>query len=798
MASQRCSMCHFFCEDIKTLFTHLVRKHQNASLFIAHCNVPGCGATYNKFSSFRKHVQRNHPNVITNANRHEELLPALGVDVNDGNASIDGLEMAEGAFVLKLKAAHNLSDVAVNEVLSSVREISRVRMDSIRTCLQANNVEITNDIVHALNVDSMYTKLKTKHHRAAFFQARMGLICPKAVMLGERFAMRKVRGKMRMKKIPVFGYYVPFLQCVQRLLSMPEIAELLENKEFGVKQDVQDGVYIQSHEYFKLHPDALLFSLYCDDFEIANPIGTHRVVHKLVVYYFQLLNIPPMYRSRLSSIQLVAVAKTNDVKKFGHEKLMQNFVSDLLKLRAGVRWRQQVCYGMLVYVTADTLAAQAIGGFKEGVGSAKKPCRVCEISSDEIAIYHRENLVRLRDELEHRDRCDILANLSKQAQIYWSKEYGVVKRTFLHDIPGFAITRCIVNDPMHVLLEGIDKVEVALLLRYLIKEAKLFDFDTLNAAIRNYAYSDHEAGDKPQEIRAQELEGVCLRQTAASMKVLMFTLPYLIGKFIPRDNQHWLNFILLLQINILCFSTVVSQRSCNVLEELIYQHNKAFVSLYPDQTFIPKLHYLIHFPSQMKLFGPLRNMWCMRLEGKHAVFKNKKWRNFINLPLSVAEYHQQWMCLHQTGPDGLPSTIYLYEGDKVKEGYTVTMENLPHFDILQFEDQGFDRLTPVLVTSEVILSGHNYRKGTVLLLQWDNMDEPVLCSIESIIVIEHAKYFICSKLNIVCFETNLNSFEVLATNEFLLVRPGDLVYVWPQRLHEKYVMVHHADNVWIL
>ena len=85
-----------------------------------------------------------------------------------------------------------------------------------------------------------------------------------------------------------------------------------------------------------------------------------------------------MFRSELSAIQLLPVAKTDYIKK------KENFIRDLKKLHNGsilrIGCRQKMCFGLLVYVTCDTLATQAIGDFKEGVGTAKKPCRICKIT----------------------------------------------------------------------------------------------------------------------------------------------------------------------------------------------------------------------------------------------------------------------------------------------------------------------------------------------------------------------------------------------------------------------------------
>lgn len=57
--------------------------------------------------------------------------------------------------------------------------------------------------------------------------------------------------------------------------------------------------------------------MYTDDFEIVNPIRSHRKKHKIMAFYWMLKIFPAKYKSRLSAIQLVALAKTAVVKKFG-------------------------------------------------------------------------------------------------------------------------------------------------------------------------------------------------------------------------------------------------------------------------------------------------------------------------------------------------------------------------------------------------------------------------------------------------------------------------------------------------
>jgi len=126
--------------------------------------------------------------------------------------------------------------------------------------------------------------------------------------------------------------------------------------------DVTQGSYVSSHEIVLKHPESLLFDLYYDDYELVNPIGSHRKKHKQGVFYFQLLNIPPEFRSKLSTIQLVGCAKSSDLKQFGFDKLLSDFKDGLRKLYDGctltVCGTPKVYHGVLVYVLDDTSAAQ--------------------------------------------------------------------------------------------------------------------------------------------------------------------------------------------------------------------------------------------------------------------------------------------------------------------------------------------------------------------------------------------------------------------------------------------------------
>ena len=74
-------------------------------------------------------------------------------------------------------------------------------------------------------------------------------------------------------------------------------------------------------------------------------------------------------------------------------------------------------------------------------------------------------------------------------------------------------------------------------------------------------------------------------------------LTLMIGHHIPQDNEHWLNFLALLQVIDYLFAPVISHESVDHLRVLIGNYHYTFKSLYPDCNIIPKMHYMVHYPD---------------------------------------------------------------------------------------------------------------------------------------------------------------------------------------------------------
>jgi len=76
----------------------------------------------------------------------------------------------------------------------------------------------------------------------------------------------------------------------------------------------------------------------------------------------------------------------------------------------------------------------------------------------------------------HFERCDQLAVLSKNGRIYWSKMWGINDSSCLMKVNGLLLSQGLVQDPMHVLLEGVVRHELTHLLNTFIYKEHFFHF----------------------------------------------------------------------------------------------------------------------------------------------------------------------------------------------------------------------------------------------------------------------------------------------------------------------------------
>jgi len=463
-----------------------------------------------------------------------------------------------------------------------------------------------------------------------------------------------------------YGYYVPFKESVAQFLSIDSVYNaIMENfakNSYPIPtdrsfSDVWECDFVQNNPIFVENQGQVLgFQIYYDDVEPANPLGSKKGCHKQAVFYWTLLNLPPQFRSALRSIQIIAIVKTSYLREHGPRALLKPFLDTMVEFQTGVelniRGELKTFRGILINVVGDMLGSSFLGGFKEGVGRAFRPCRICYIKRDELDITHHQSNCTLRDKDSYANHLseimDVSINIQTKKEL--SKEHGIVRDCCLSMLPYFDPTKQFPHDLMHVLYEGILNLECRLLLQKLLEEG-IIDIDVINQKIKSFK-SFREFTTPPPLIKKQILDETPLSYSSSEMQALITILPLILAEYCSCENDpHYANFVLLIQIaaSLQCYS--FGESDLDLLAYLIHLHNSAFVLLYPatlnNPSITPKLHALIHLVYQIRLFGAPRFAWAFSYESKNAHLKRvmRNISNFKNVSFSVAQSFQRLAAL---------------------------------------------------------------------------------------------------------------------------------------------------------
>lgn len=456
---------------------------------------------------------------------------------------------------------------------------------------------------------------------------------------------------------------------------------------------------------------------------------------------------------------LVTLATAPTIRKYGIDQFLKPFVDELKILESN---RLSVCIDSkistyevaLLAFLADNLGSHQIGGFKESMSFAYRICRSCMSTTEEARSKFVESKFKMRTAEEHSKHCE---NVEKYAGDF-SKEYGINRRSILEDIPNFSVAENLPHDIMHDLLEGVLPHEIRVLLIHYITTCKHFTLMQLNERISNFSYGYTEISDKPTLIS----DISHMRQSAAQMWLFATLLPILIGDLVPEDCEYWKCYLLLLKICSIAASWTISQGVIQYLSVIIEEHHLLFKTLYPEVSVIPKMHYMVHYPSQILKFGPLMYSWTMRYESKLRVLKRaSRHGNFKNICKTVAKKHQHLLCYYlncekpflqkeiEIGPSESIGTLasdtalYSYLTDK----FLVNVD-----DIIEH---------PKFIKYEIL----SLRKGLCIFVGVGSL-YPMFAKVIDLISWNSSYYAKMQKCTTICFHTNYNSFLVSFLSSF--------------------------------
>lgn len=767
-----CDLCDFrdVCDE-KQIFSHLglhLRSHQTV-----RCPFINCEFRTNVPSTFSSHRSRSHKHhtvkdlrTVEGAAETEtvdeeaveqtacnEHIPSTSCTVNDCEDRVDppSLEHKLASLFLGMQTVLHISRQATQRIIEELNDLVHFSkahaLQNVKEVLNKYNQDINDNVVEevteaVLRANPLYESTKGKGPLATDYRRNNYYLGNFPVVQPVEYLYESISKKCFV--------YVPVLQMLDRLLCCKDVVGNINftgETVAGVFQSFRDGQYFQSNELFREEESSFALAFYIDDFEICNPLGTSRNKHKVTAVYWVPLNLPAKFRSSLSSIQLAALGRSEDVKHYGFERFFAPLLRDISVLEKDgiyVEAKRHNVKGTIFCVCADNLAAHGLAGFQESF-SVSNFCRFCVVSRETLQQTPRLDC-QLRTPEQHNL---LLKNKQGDTAVCGVKgECALSKHlTHFHPITGFP------PDLLHDIFEGIVPVEMSLCLKELIRKG-ITSLDDINTSIVNFPYIHYDKVNKPHKIpKSSFLKGTAWGNGHENWTLLRL-LPLMIGDRVPENEPAWEILMDLKDITEIVVSTKFSEASLNYLESKIADHRSLLLETFPDLRLRPKHHYLEHYPHLVRCFGPLVELWTMRFEAKHSFFKRvvHDTQNFKNILVTLAFKHQLMVAYH------LDSNLFKHHihAECVKVVAVASLDGSWR--------EAFQRmcshLNSVSLASDVQVDGIRYREGMVISAgQCGGL--PEFYRIHRILVAENLG-FLCIKLPS-WYTEHVRSFELDVT-----------------------------------
>ncbi|XP_056623445.1 uncharacterized protein LOC130436632 isoform X2 [Triplophysa dalaica] len=632
LAVLRCniSMCQHQCRDVKALLAHL--KEHIAEGRVVTCPVTGCNHTFFVKSSFTSHISRKHRQCSLSSIRglYRETVPqsfeteplVTGPTERLNETDEGEVHLAENfsdlflrnisLFYLKLHGQFLLPASTIQNIveeMQSIHELGQTYSLKKLSAFLKNDLDLTDEnigrVCDVVKESDIFTTchdgpMRTNFSRTKTFKEMFRYTEPVKLYLGT--------DETRSQR---FAHYVPLKDTLRSLLESDLWQKCAAQDTClpctDVLCDVIDGQVYKNNEFFSQNPSCLKLILYQDSFEVVNPLGSAKSKHKVLAVYMSLANLPPHIRSSTDHMSLVMLCREKDFKHFGHEKVFSRLIADLKDLEDnGITVAEETFKGTVLCIAGDNLGSHNVGGFTENFSTSEYFCRYCRIARRDFQTDPNACGPQRTPE-NYNSAVDIL-----QSEGHQNVE-GITCKSIFNSLNYFNV--CMPGLPPclgHDIFEGILSYDLALYLKYFIKQKKWFTYSILNRRIKQFKYSASDALSKPCTVSSN---GVKLSGQAIQNWNFLRLLPVIMGDKVkePMDDVWQLTLQLKDIVEMICAHRI-SLPDVAYLDVLIQEYLSCRFSLFPGHRLKPKHHYLRHYPALILKLGPLIRLWTMRFE----------------------------------------------------------------------------------------------------------------------------------------------------------------------------------------
>lgn len=648
----KCTECYvefFLIQDYdKHMYIH---RFQNNFEF--KCLYANCKKIFSNYSSFKSHIFRNHKqNNTASENKIEKDNPSacdiaivepetnfqITVSNTNPNNSKGEWEKHIAIIFLKLKSHYNVPEQVIQLFVDELKKLNN-NCDYTQEVFLKFNSKFKNTDLQILkefnNFNREYRenclfKLDTSHKRRNFYRTTFYYVAPVELYLGRDNSHKQC-----------VYHYIPVLETVKAIFSDLEFQKQFlfpESNKFNFLTSYRDGSFYEQNHFFNSSDKKIEIILYQDTFEVCNPLSSSKRKHNLFAVYMSFGNIYSYHRSKIQNIQLVLLCKEQYVKYFGYNCVLNKLIDDLCSLETyGINveifGKSKTIKGSLVAVIGDNLGSHQIGGFTENFSKTEYLCRYC--------FYSRNNLKNkdvVITDLRNPENYDLaVKNLEQDVNLGAFR--GVKGKSILNRLKYFHVCNpglppCLAHD----IFEGVAKKDFNIIVLTFVQQG-IVTYNYLNSKYRYIA--------KKLKVKLSFPNLSChqnnLPGTAYENMYFIIYFPFVMyDRIFDRECDVWNMFLILLEICRFVLAPKISLKQVDYLSFSIKEYFIIRSIVFPNSNLIPKHHYLMHYPSLIKQFGPLIDVWTMHFEQKHQYFKSivQKSKNWKNITKTLAERHQ--------------------------------------------------------------------------------------------------------------------------------------------------------------
>ncbi|KAJ8672312.1 hypothetical protein QAD02_003571 [Eretmocerus hayati] len=316
---------------------------------------------------------------------------------------------------LELYADPHVTQAEVQRMVDQTEDILDIVAENFKSMMKLlyKNIAIDRRVDSAvqkyLSIIFKVVQKHDTHYKRLAMMTRDGLNHPEPLTIGSCVEEKCINSQIVKELTPMEIYYNPLEGTFKAFFERPGVSKAVIkymnelNRNTTVLSNFIQGEYWRGkmRKYF-IGKIVIPLLLYIEDFEVNNPLGSHKGIQKLCRIYCSILGLPTEFRSKLENILLVMLFHASDRKNFGYSHILSRLVDELDELS------RDDCVKSRIYTRTDlgerkeNLRLPVNYGKDLGEGSSESGLKeYCKLN--DVEGYHSCN----------NPFCDILHDISK-------------------------------------------------------------------------------------------------------------------------------------------------------------------------------------------------------------------------------------------------------------------------------------------------------------------------------------------------------------------------------------------------